>query len=310
MNRRTFLGHAATAAVATHIPSLKATNAAPPASVHLFSKHLQFLSHREMVASAAAMGFDGVDLTVRPGGHVEPADAAKILPTIAGILHDHGLPPVMCTTSFSSPEDAHFDATLDAIADAGFTHLRMGYYRFADRDDPAARIEQLKPLVARLGDSLAARGLTGGLQNHAGERYVGSSIWEYQQLLDGIDPATLGMQFDIRHTTADRGTSWIRDVELALPHVASLVFKDFRWEIDKDGRPHTVHTPLGEGWVDFARYFERLDGLQFQVPSSLHCEYDLGGAEHGKREINWPQAKVEAAIQRDLDRLRSWSAES
>lgn len=310
MKRRTFLTGTAAAALASQLPSIKAMPAERRGSIHLFSKHLQFLDYPAMAASAAAMGFDGVDLTVRPRGHVEPAEAAKRLPEVARILCDHGLPPVMCTTGFSSPDDAHFDSTLDAIAAAGFTHLRMGYYRFDDRDDPVAKLAQLKPTVTRLADALAARGLTGGLQNHAGERYVGSSIWEYQQLLAGIDPTVLGMQFDIRHTTADRGTSWIRDVELALPHLASLVFKDFRWETGDDGRPRTVHVPLGDGWVDFPRYFARLDGRQFTVPHSLHCEYDLGGAEHGQREITLPRAKVEAAIKRDLDRLRGWQAAS
>ena len=304
MKRRTFLAATATAAVSSQLPLLKAMTQPTHASVHLFSKHLEFLDHAAMAASAAAMGFDGVDLTVRPGGHVEPAEATRLLPRVADILRDHGLPPVLCTTSFSSPEDPHFESTLDAIAAAGFTHLRMGYFRYEDRDDPVAKLAQIKPTVARLAEALAQRGLTGGLQNHAGERNVGSAIWEYQQLLEGIDPEQLGMQFDIRHTTADRGSSWIRDVEVALPHINSLVFKDFRWEADANGRPQIVNTPLGEGWVDFPRYLQRLDGLPQRVPNSLHCEYDLGGAEHGRREIDWPQAKVAAAIKRDLDRLR------
>lgn len=308
MKRRSFLAGTAAAALVSQLPSIQAMPSNRRASIHLFSKHLQFLDYREMAVSAARMGFDGVDLTVRPRGHVEPEQAAKVLPEVAQILRDHDLPPVMCTTGFNDPANAHFDATLDAIAAAGFTHLRMGYYRFDDRDDPVAKVEKLRPTVARLAEALAARGLTGGLQNHAGERYVGSSIWEYRQLLEGIDPTALGMQFDIRHTTADRGTSWIRDVELALPHVASLVFKDFRWETGDDGRPRTVHTPLGEGWVDFDRYFARLDGLHLHVPNSLHCEYELGGAEHGNRDITWPRDRVEAAIKRDLDRLHAMPA--
>mgnify|MGYP000047124892 CR=1 FL=1 len=311
MKRRTFLASTATAALATQLPSLNAMTSSPTTSVHLFSKHLQFLDYRAMAASAAAMGFDGVDLTVRPRGHVEPADAAQVLPEVARILRDEGLPPVMCTTGFTSPEDDHFDATMEAIAAAGFRHLRMGYYRFTPRDDPAARLDQLQDTVEQLAEALADYGLNGALQNHAGERNVGSSLWEYQQLLEGIDPSALGIQFDIRHATAERGASWIRDLEVALPHISSLVFKDFRWEVDAaTGRPEIVNVPLGEGWVDFGRYLERLDGLHQRVPHTLHCEYNLGGAEHGDRKISWPQEKVEAAIKRDLDILREWQAAS
>ena len=44
--------------------------------VHLFSKHLQFLDYDKMSRAAAELGFDGLDVTVRKGGHVTPAAAA------------------------------------------------------------------------------------------------------------------------------------------------------------------------------------------------------------------------------------------
>ncbi|MBT5903398.1 MAG: sugar phosphate isomerase/epimerase, partial [Opitutaceae bacterium] len=55
-------------------------------SVHIFSKHLQFLDYEAMAKQAAVLGFDGVDLTVRPKGHVEPADATRDLPRAAKAL--------------------------------------------------------------------------------------------------------------------------------------------------------------------------------------------------------------------------------
>ena len=43
-----------------------------PLKIHIFSKHLQFLIYKDMAEAAAEMGFDGIDLTVRPNGHVLP----------------------------------------------------------------------------------------------------------------------------------------------------------------------------------------------------------------------------------------------
>src|SRR5881296_1486962 len=40
--------------------------------VAIFSKHLQFLQGDALAAGAADIGFDGIDITVRKGGHVEP----------------------------------------------------------------------------------------------------------------------------------------------------------------------------------------------------------------------------------------------
>ena len=43
-----------------------------PYEVHVFSKHLQWLDYENMAKTASENGFDGVDLTVRPKGHVLP----------------------------------------------------------------------------------------------------------------------------------------------------------------------------------------------------------------------------------------------
>jgi len=40
--------------------------------ISIFSKHLQWLDYKEMANVLSEVGFDGADLTVRPGGHVLP----------------------------------------------------------------------------------------------------------------------------------------------------------------------------------------------------------------------------------------------
>ena len=49
-------------------------------NVFLFSKHLQFLDYNSMSEVTAEMGFNGLDLTVRPKGHVLPERVADDLP--------------------------------------------------------------------------------------------------------------------------------------------------------------------------------------------------------------------------------------
>ena len=51
-----------------------------PLSINIFSKHLQFLDYQATGEMAAEMGFDGVDLTVRPKGHVFPENVKIGLP--------------------------------------------------------------------------------------------------------------------------------------------------------------------------------------------------------------------------------------
>ena len=46
----------------------------------IFSKQLQWLNYQEMATAVADMGYDGIDLTVRKGGHVLPEKVAEDLP--------------------------------------------------------------------------------------------------------------------------------------------------------------------------------------------------------------------------------------
>ena len=53
---------------------------ATPLKISVFSKHFQWTNCREMAAIAKEVGFDGIDLTVREGGHVLPERVEADLP--------------------------------------------------------------------------------------------------------------------------------------------------------------------------------------------------------------------------------------
>src|SRR5438045_8813160 len=72
--------------------------------VAIFSKHLQFLTGEALAKAVAGLGFDGVDITVRKGGHVEPARVAQDLPPLAAIFKDHGLEVPMITTDIANAD--------------------------------------------------------------------------------------------------------------------------------------------------------------------------------------------------------------
>jgi len=79
----------------------------------------------------------------------------------------------------------------------------------------------------------------------------------------------------------------------------NYVLKDFKWG-QKNGKWKPQHTPIGEGMVDFKTYFKMLKKMNIKVPISLHCEYDLGGAEHGKQKITMAPKEVFKAMKKDL----------
>src|SRR3954466_14686708 len=79
---------------------------ATPLKVNIFSKHLQFLDYTDMAEVAAQIGFDGIDLTVRPEGHVLPERVETDLPKAIEAMLKVGLTPLLMTTAIEDAGNA------------------------------------------------------------------------------------------------------------------------------------------------------------------------------------------------------------
>ncbi len=135
MYRREFrkLAFAGTIRITTGLASSKrktmSGKGADRLSVHLFSKHLQFLNFTDIAEVTAEMGFDGVDLTVRDKGHVEPERAVDDLPKAAEAINVADLKPNMLISGINSFSEGPSIQSLKTAAQLGFKHSRMGSFR-------------------------------------------------------------------------------------------------------------------------------------------------------------------------------------
>lgn len=277
----------------------------PP--LHLFSKHLQFLDYRGTALAAAEMGLDGLDLTVRPRGHVEPEYFARDLPAALDAIREAGLACDMMTTSIVGTESPRDYDLLALARERGVKYYRLGFLRYDKEVPPGQSIEKFREQLAALAEWNREIGITGLLQNHSGEERFGAAVWDAWSVLENLDPDALGIQFDVRHAVTDGGRMWPTSFRLVESHIRAPIFKDFKWA-QVDGSWELVNTPIGQGMVDFRRYFRMLKDAGIEGPFSLHCEYDLGGANKGKRELTIPEDEVFAAIKRDIATVRRmWS---
>jgi len=268
--------------------------------VAFFSKQLQFLDYPALAETVAEAGFDGIDLTVRPGGHVEPARAEEDLPRAVEAARQAGLAIPMMTTAIATAEDGHAAGVLRAAAGAGVGHYRMGYARYDEASGVAATIEALVPRWRELAALNASLGIRGGYQNHAG-RNVGAAVWDLWRLLERVGSPWLGCQYDVRHAVVEGAHSWVRALDAIAPFVHTLAVKDFLWS-QGGGSRRDAHVPLGEGAVDLGEWSRRLRAEGVSAPISLHCEYlepDEGAPVAARRK-----AALEA-MRRDLRRLRA-----
>ena len=103
-----------------------------------FTKHLQWLDYNDLGIALNEAGFDGADLTVRSGGHVEPEQAASELPKAVSALQKHGISIPMVVTRVADPKEKGLETLLKALADNGVQYYRMGYLNY-DFDLPIQR---------------------------------------------------------------------------------------------------------------------------------------------------------------------------
>jgi L-ribulose-5-phosphate 3-epimerase len=275
-----------------------ATAAAARLKVHVFSKHLQFLNYTDMADVAAQIGFDGVDLTVRPKGHVLPERVKEDLPKAVEAIRKAGLSHTMITTAVQDAASTVDRTLLETAASLGIEYYRMNWLAYPENKTIPEAVAQFQQTLKALGQLNKNLGIVGCYQNHSGER-AGASLWELWDILQKADPEHTGAQYDIRHAVVEGGLSWKNGLRLIQPHIKILAIKDFVWT-KKDGGYIVQNVPLGEGMVDFKTYFSLLKKYKINVPVSLHYEYPLGGAEHGATEIKVDKKVIFDAMERDL----------
>ena len=276
-------------------------NTAARLKIHIFSKHLQFLNYRDMADAVAKLGFDGIDLTVRPKGHVLPERVDDDLPKAIDAIRKVGLESSMMVTAVDDATDPVDKKVLAVAAKLGIKYYRMNWFSYPEGESMPAAIQALQQKVKAISQVNKEVGITGCYQNHAG-RLVGASLWELWQLVKEADKQHMGIQYDIRHAVVEGGTSWQNGLRLIQPHIKTLAIKDFNWE-KKNGQWAIQDTPIGEGMVDFKTYFKLLKQYQVDVPVSLHLEYPLGGAENGATQISCDRQVVFNAMKRDLQKV-------
>ena len=266
MNRRHLLRLGAAAALANAAQAYAADRRFGP--VITFGKHLQWLSYDEVAAFLADNDFDGIEATVRKGGQVEPENVERDLPRLVEALAQRGQKVVMITTDISDAKSPLSQRVIKTADELGIRQFRMAYYHY-DLDQPILdQLEQHHQTVLELSAYLKDFQIQGLYQNHAGRDYVGASIWDLYELLEGVPSQQVSAVFDLRHATVEGGTAWPVLWRLMRERVGAIYLKDFRW----DG--HAVaNVPLGTGQVD-PSFIEMVSNeVTDGTPLCLHMEY-------------------------------------
>jgi L-ribulose-5-phosphate 3-epimerase len=322
MSRRTLLVGAAMSGAFHALAKDNTQNATGKLQICVFSKHLQWTDVPEAAAIARDIGFDGIDLTVRPQGHVLPERVEADLPAAVEAVRRAGLTVPMISTEISSVQSPHAEAILKTASQLGIAHYRWGGITYPANQGIEQRLNELKPQVKALAELNQEHRICGMYHTHSGPGLVGAPIWDLWIIFQNLDPRWIGINYDIGHATVEGGYGgWIDSSRLVKGQMKGIALKDFTWQQNKASNTHhdpfdkslsvedawVPHwCPVGQGMVNFAGFFAIAKANGFSGPVQLHYEYSgLGGAEDGARKLGIPKQQLIEAMRNDLDVVRA-----
>ncbi|MDD9268311.1 sugar phosphate isomerase/epimerase family protein [Paenibacillus sp. GCM10023248] len=185
-----------------------------PISFSLFVKHWNDKSVPELGAFVKAVGFDGIELPIRAGFHVEPGTAHRTLPALAAQLAQQD---IRIFSVAASPEEPVFAA----CEEAGVPLIRImvsiesdGYKATEERTK--RKLEELAPLCEKYGVKI-------GVQPHYGN-YINDSNG-VMRLLENIRPESAGVVWDAAHD-AFAGQQPEYGLDIVWTHLAMVNLKN------------------------------------------------------------------------------------
>ena len=300
-------GAVAGAALLGKAKAADAKAAGPKPKVAIFSKHLLFLHGEELAKGAAEIGFDGIDLAVRKGGHVEPARVRQDLPPLVALIKEHGLEVPMITTDIVDIETPYAEDILKTMADLNIRYYRWGGLTYGGSQTYATQLDAMKPRISKLASLNARYKANAMFHTHSGVGVVGASIWDLYILLKDFDPTSVAVNYDVGHATVEGGFGgWINSFNICGPYVRGIAVKDFLWAKNARGNWAPAWKPLGEGMVHLPQFLGMVAKTNFAGPLQLHFEYPLAGADTGKTKLTGSKEEVFTAMKKDLTQLRSY----
>ena len=241
-----------------------------------FAKWCRDMPLHEMAPYLKELGFDGVDLPVRPiAGAITPEQAPAMLPEAARLFADQGLTLDQVVTGISGPGD-ETERQLATFAEAGVKIARLGGWHVPDGEDPRALLDRARRDVAEMQPLLEKYGVQAAIQNHSGP-YLESNISGCLRIIETCDPKWVGVQCDSGHLPV-AGETFDLAVDLLGPFLTSVNLKCMRKAHTLDRQSGqlqytNVVVPLWDGMTDVPVVLRKLKSVGYEGALCIHAEY-------------------------------------
>ena len=253
----------------------------------MFSKHLQEWPLSRSARVVKAMGFHGLDLTVRGGGYVLPEQVRRDLPEAVKTCADAGLALPMITTNITAVDKEHSADVITTAAECGIHELKFGYHTYGKFGEFRAAVEQCRADLAGAAKVAAECKVRLNLHIHSGN-FVTANATTVANLLADHDPAVVGAYIDPGHMYNEGGLDvWRQGLELLGERANLMAVKSMGYfflpDEARNGTWVNKMVPLPRGMVDWVQVWRCLTQVGFDGVVSLHAEYQGG---HSWRDLS------------------------
>jgi sugar phosphate isomerase/epimerase len=308
-NRRSFIGTMALAGTAIPFAGKSAASLIFSPTIlsrpiHIFSKPLQWLGYDALADMLIEAGAEGIDLSVRPGGHVLPEKVESDLPKAVEAARKRGLKIDMIVTAITKADENFAESVIKTASALGVKFYRLGEINYDDSVGIMENIRKVNSSFRKLADLNKKYNIHGAFQNHVGTR-VGSAVWDIYENLKDLDPEFIGCQYDVRHAVAEGSSSWVNGFKLINPWVRCMAIKDFKWT-NNNGKWNPESVPMGDGTVNFDEYFRLVKKYNVSGPVSVHYEYPP--FERFNKEVTDAEKHklFVTALKKDIDAVKAY----
>jgi sugar phosphate isomerase/epimerase len=241
----------------------------------LNSKFFTELSVEQLGEKTIELGYDGVDICVRPGHPIHVDNVIEALPKAMKVWSGQNLtcPLATAATDITDPNAPEVEGLYAACAEAGIPRLKIGFWRFNEEDDYWQVIDAARRDLEGFGAFSEKYGVQTCYQIHSGA-CIGSNCAGLMHLINGFDPQHVGAYPDPGHLALD-GEDWAMGLAIIGDYLSVIGIKDALYLPQPDHTPPYIpcFVKVGDGCVDWERYLGLLCKSGFEGPLTVHTEY-------------------------------------
>ena len=236
----------------------------------LFVKPWKTLPLPQLAKHVRALGFDLIELPVRPGFQVEPQNIERDLPAAVKLLADEGVRVLNITAALALDDERLYSA----CADAGIGMNRVMFTQ-GDSDYWTAETDARRKLDAAL-PLCEKYALQIGIQNHS-RRFVPVNEMGAYNLLKDYHPHQIALVWDPAHNSLE-GMNSDAALDIVSPYLCVVNLKNAYWRRFTGPEAEVAEwqiywTSGAQGRASWTRVIAKLKAIDYDGPICFSAEY-------------------------------------